>query len=163
MPERINKDQFIRARLARLNIAASVSISLLIPHGRLLAVEEGVPHFNIERTCWEARAYAGTDREVAYKGCLKDEADAHDQLVEKWMRFALRDRRDCIAQGAAPMPSYVELLTCLEMSADVETLDAPEGARGDLSAPAREGLAKPHVQNGMPTLPFGKDGPATKN
>ncbi len=146
-----------------MNIVASVSISLLIPHERPLAMEEGVPRFNIERTCREARAYAGADKEVAYKGCLKDEADAHDQLVEKWMRFAQRDHRDCTAQGAAPMPSYVELLTCLEMSADVETLDAPKGARGDRSGPAREGLGMPNVQNRWPALPLGKDGPATKN
>ena len=165
VPERISKDQIMRARRARMNIVASVSISLLIPHGRLSAMEEGVPHFNIERACREARAYAGADKEVAYKGCLKDEADAHDQLVEKWMRFAQRDRRDCTAQGAAPMPSYVELLTCLEMSADVETLDAPKpkGARGDRSGPAREGSVRPGAPNGTPALPLGKDGPATKN
>ncbi len=113
---------------------ALVSISFLIPCSEAVATEapakqSGVPRFDIAHTCREARSYAGADKEVAYTGCLKDEADAHDQLAQKWTQFKQADRRDCAAQGAAPMPSYVELLTCLEMSAEAETLDAPKGAR----------------------------------
>jgi hypothetical protein len=119
------------ARLTWLNIIASVSISFLIPQCRALAMQDGVPHFNIERTCREARTYAGADKEVAYKGCLKDETDAREQLAQKWTSFKAADRRDCVMQGAAPMPSYVELLTCLEMSAEVEALDAPVGVRAN--------------------------------
>ncbi|MCI0736459.1 MAG: hypothetical protein L0Y50_09345, partial [Beijerinckiaceae bacterium] len=40
------------------------------------------------------------------------------------------------AQGAAPVPSYVELLTCLEMSEQAEALSNPDGTRRD----------KPHGQ-----------------
>lgn len=62
---------------------------------------------------------AVVDKEVAFKGCLKDEADAREQLVQKWMSFKSADRRD------------VELLTCLEMSAEVGALNAANGARGN--------------------------------
>ncbi len=118
-------------RLAWVNIIVLFSISFLIPQCRALAKQDGVPHFNIERTCREARAYTGADKEVAYKGCLKDEADAREQLAQKWTGFKQADRRDCVLQGAAPMPSYVELLTCLEMSEEVEALNAPDGRRGN--------------------------------
>jgi len=73
------------------------------------------------------------------------------------------DRRDCVAQGATPMPSYVELLTCLEMSADVEAIDSPMGRRGNRSGSARESSPQPTSPNETPTLPFGNGAPATKN
>ena len=120
-------------------------------------MQDGVPHFNIERTCREARTYAGADKEVAYKGCLKDEADAREQLAQKWTRFQQVDRRDCVMQGAAPMPSYVELLTCLEMSAEVEALDALQSVRSKKTPPSAQqtspGPAETTPPGGMPAPP----------
>jgi hypothetical protein len=153
------------ARLNWINIIASVSISYLIPHCRALAMQDGVPHFNIERTCREARAYSGADKEVAYKGCLKDEADARAQLAQKWTGFKQADRRDCVIQGAEPMPSYVELLTCLEMSAEVEALHAPGSVRGNKTrGSARQtlpGPAEPAPPSETPAPPL-EDGTIAK-
>jgi hypothetical protein len=118
-------------RLIRLNIVCLGLILFLISHSCVFARQDGVPHFDIEHTCRAARSYAGTDKEGAYKGCLKDEADAREQLAQKWTSFKSADRSECVLQGAEPMPSYVELLTCLEMSADVRALNAPNGARGN--------------------------------
>jgi hypothetical protein len=118
-------------RLIRLNIVCFGLILFLISHSSVFAKQDGVPHFDIEHTCRAARSYAGADKEVAYKGCLKDEADAREQLAQKWTSFKSADRSDCVLQGSEPMPSYVELLTCLEMSAEVGVLNAPNGARGN--------------------------------
>jgi hypothetical protein len=158
---RINMDRVEWARRMRMNIIALVLISIIIPHCRLLAMAEGVPRFNIERTCRGAGSFTGADKEISYKGCLKDEADAHDQLTQKWTRFTPADRRDCIAQGATPMPSYVELLTCLEMSADVEAINTP--GRGNPRGSARESSPQPTSPNKTPALPLGNGAPATKN
>jgi hypothetical protein len=62
---------------------------------------------------------------------MKDENDARAELARKWAHFKPGDRRDCVAQGAAPVPSYVELLTCLEMSEEAEALYKPDGTRRD--------------------------------
>ncbi|HMF06104.1 MAG TPA: hypothetical protein VKE72_03715 [Methylocella sp.] len=154
-----------KAQLMDKHIVWLAAALCLIPHCRASAKPDGVPHFNMERTCREARAYAGADKEVAYKGCLKDEADAREQLTQKWTGFKQADRRDCVMQGAAPMPSYVELLTCLEMSAEVGALNAPESARGKkphgpahqtLPAPAEVAPAEtpvPPVENGTTAKP----------
>ena len=115
----------------RKNIVCLGSILFLIPHCSVLAKQKAVPHFDIEHTCRAARSYAGLDKEVAYKGCLKDEADAREQLAQKWTSFKAADRSDCVLQGAAPIPSYVELLTCLEMSAEVGALNSANSARGN--------------------------------
>jgi hypothetical protein len=142
----------------RMNIIALASLSFLSLHSQALEMPKGLPHFNIERTCREARAYAGADKQVAYKGCLKDEAEARLQLAQKWTRFKQADRSDCVIQGAAPIPSYVELLTCLEMSAEVEGLNAPDGMRGNWArGSARQsppGPAQGIPPNEAPTAPL---------
>lgn len=103
---------------------------------------EDVPRFDIAHTCTEARAFAGDDKDLAYRGCLKDENDARAELKRKWSHFKLQDRRDCVEQGAAPMPSYVEILTCLEMTDEARTLYNPDGT-------AR---VRPKSQNANPAL-----------
>jgi hypothetical protein len=55
--------------------------------------------------------------------CLKTEREARDQLTREWANFAVADRSLCTqtaTMGGAP--SYVELITCLEMKRDVAQL-----------------------------------------
>jgi hypothetical protein len=148
----------------RLIAFALSTTSLLVSSCDALAAQGSVPRFNIESTCREARAFAGTDKDVAYNGCLKDEADARAQLAKKWTSFRPQDRTDCVSQGAAPLPSYVELLTCLEMSADAAALNSPGGLRGYKARgpaeqnppipPIREGVTPP-ANTSAPTLESG--------
>jgi hypothetical protein len=110
-------------------VAGLIWIALLVPLDRASAKPDEVPHFDVARSCMEARAYTGDDKNLAYRGCLKDENDARAELARKWAHFASGDRKDCVAQGAVPVPSYVELLTCLEMSEEAEALYKPDGTR----------------------------------
>jgi hypothetical protein len=119
-------------------IARLIWIALLALPSSASAKGDEVPHFGVARSCQEARAYTGDDKDLAYRGCMKDENDARAELARKWDHFKPGDRRDCVAQGAAPVPSYVELLTCLEMSDEAEALYKPDGTRRD----------KPHAVQG---------------
>jgi hypothetical protein len=112
-------------------VALLIWIALLALPGLASAKPDGVPRFDVARSCKEAQAYVGDDKNLAYRGCMKDENDARTQLVQKWAHFKRGDRSDCVAQGAAPVPSYVELLTCLEMSEEAEALYYPDGTRRD--------------------------------
>lgn len=131
--------------------AGLIWIALLILPGLASAKPDGVPRFDVARSCEEARAYAGNDKNLAYRGCMKDESDARAELARKWAHFKPGDREDCVAQGAAPAPSYVEILTCLEMSDEAEALYKPDGARrekpqgaaGAVQGKSREGQAAP--------------------
>jgi hypothetical protein len=59
-------------------------------------------------------AAAGTEK-VA--GCAKDETDAKNDLDKRWPEFDASDKRACVAESSiGDAQSYVELLTCLEMS-----------------------------------------------
>ena len=49
---------------------------------------------------------------------MTDEMAAKDQLAKRWSQFKVKDRTDCVEQARDPSPSYVEVLTCLEMDSD---------------------------------------------
>ena len=111
--------------------AGLIWIALLVLPDLASAKPDGAPRFDVARSCEAARAYTGDDKNLAYRGCMKDENDARAELARKWAHFKPGDRKDCIAQGAAPVPSYVEILTCLEMSAEADALYKPDGTRRD--------------------------------
>jgi len=112
-------------------VAGLIWIALLALPDPASAQPDRVPRFDVARSCKDAQAYVGDDKNLAYRGCMKDENDARAQLVQKWTHFKPGDRKDCVAQGAAPVPSYVEILTCLEMSKEAEALYNPDGSRRD--------------------------------
>ncbi|MGH6848042.1 MAG: hypothetical protein ACREC0_11570 [Methylocella sp.] len=112
-------------------VAALIWIAILVQPNLASAKPYGVPRFDVARSCEDARAFVGNDQNLAYKGCMKDENDARAKLAQKWAHFKPGDRKDCVAQGAAPVPSYVEILTCLEMSDEAEALYNPDGTRRD--------------------------------
>lgn len=110
-----------------LSAALMTSIALFAMHLPAAAVTEGVPKLDVAQSCREAQAIGGDDKNLAYKGCMQDENDAHEQLKKQWSHFKAADRRDCVAQGVAPMPSYVEILTCLEMYDGASAFHRPTG------------------------------------
>jgi hypothetical protein len=46
---------------------------------------------------------------------MADEEAARKTIVDKWSTFRAATRQTCVEAGATPNPSYVELITCLEM------------------------------------------------
>jgi len=127
------------------------------------AKPERVPVFDVAPSCLQAREYAGVNRNLTYQGCMKDENDARAELVRKWTHFNAGDRKDCVAQGASPMPSYVEILTCLEMSEEANALYNPDGtarANPDRSIRGLSGPALPAPSGNLPApaAPLGSEG-----
>ena len=78
----------------------------------------GVPDLDVKTSCSDAQKFsnAGDKEKSAFKGCMQDENNAKGDLAKKWSTFSGKDRQDCVEQGRTPSPSYVEVLTCLEMS-----------------------------------------------
>jgi len=55
--------------------------------------------------------------------CQRDEDNAHSNLKNDWNQYSAQDRSRCsgfVTTGGAP--SYVELLTCLEMAKQAKEL-----------------------------------------
>ena len=75
--------------------------------------DDAVPTFDIARNCKEET----TGVTGGPAPCTKDETEAKNQLTQRWSSYGASQKRDCVGEsGSGGEKSYVELLTCLEMS-----------------------------------------------
>jgi hypothetical protein len=96
-----------------------LSISIIVVGSHLLvAVADRVPAFDVARSCkLDLVATAGLSDEQSLKNCVNDETRARQQLVSQWTNFSAASRAQCIPQeSVGGTPSYVSLLTCLQMN-----------------------------------------------
>lgn len=102
-----------------------------------MPVADRVPHFNIEPTCKGAATASAAIR--SDKGiCLQKEMQARDELARQWTDFPGADRGRCVQSTAAGgIPSYVQLLTCLESAKLARELPKDDGLRTTGAAPSR--------------------------
>jgi hypothetical protein len=95
-----------------------ISISMIIVSSQLIvAVADKVPTFDIARSCkLDVAATAGLTVGQSDKSCVRDEQQARQQLVSQWSKFPASSRASCSAnESIGGTPSYVSLLTCLQM------------------------------------------------
>ena len=85
----------------------------------VLAIAEAVPVYDVAPSC---RA-ATTVVPGSFEACMKNEQAARTQLATSWDQFAAPTRENCVQQeGVGGTPSYVDLLTCLQISRDAKSL-----------------------------------------
>ena len=87
----------------------------------LAATANSPPKFNVAPGCKAAAEFnQAINLSVSqnYKSCMDDEEDAHRQLVQNWSSFNPQDQARCVGQTQVNgMPSYAEVLACLEVTA----------------------------------------------
>jgi hypothetical protein len=94
---------------------------MLAPASNAWALEK-FPNLDMRPGCRAAvNAGVGLGRDM--DSCLRSEEAARDKLKEGWKNFLPGDRRSCtgMTQMGGP-PSYVEVLTCVEMARDVREI-----------------------------------------
>jgi hypothetical protein len=90
----------------------------------VVAAAEKVPTLNLEPSCRGATQAAMPNRQGSVptpaemrEACLAKERDAREQLARQWKDFAADHRASCVrSTSAGGVPSYIELLTCLEIA-----------------------------------------------
>ena len=94
-------------------------LQILFLASQLTAVTpDKMPAFDIAHSCQTE----GTSV-VAPEQCTRDETKARDQVQTEWSQFAAADKATCTkTTTTGDTPSYVELLTCLEMARDAKKL-----------------------------------------
>jgi len=103
-------------KLTILSGVMSAGLLGLMPQAFAVS-NSGVPSFDVSSSCQAAKTYdVMEDKDKTFQGCLQDEKRARGLLVKNWGSFKVKDRQDCTAQVVRVAPSYVEILTCLEMS-----------------------------------------------
>lgn len=97
--------------------ACSLGLVLLCSSlGTLSAQAQQVPRLDIEATCKAAPRLLAEDANP-YEGCMRDETDAERELKAMWGSAAASHRETCAGEAQiGGSPSYVDMLTCLQMA-----------------------------------------------
>jgi hypothetical protein len=96
-----------------------ISISMVIVGTHLVvAVADRVPAFDVARSCkLDVAATTGLSVDQSIKNCVNDENKARQQLSSQWAKFSASGKAQCIPlESVGGTPSYVSLLTCLQMN-----------------------------------------------
>jgi len=108
-------------RMQRI-IALAGLLALAVITGPPAAVAaSSFPAFDTRPTCADAAAGISVTRTV--ERCQESEQQARDSLASQWSSFSTADEANCAAETRiGGFPSYVQLLTCLEMIRDARSL-----------------------------------------
>jgi hypothetical protein len=95
----------------------------------LLARAEEVPVLDVEAVCrgiaqsTTAGERGGPDLSLAE--CVKSEQATRERLAKQWSTFAPVDKANRVGEATSgPLPSYTDLVSCLEMARDARKLEA---------------------------------------
>jgi hypothetical protein len=82
----------------------------------ILALASVVPTISAASMCHGALSgVAAEDRVSAHRSCIADEGAAARQLKLEWAKIPIVIRTNCSDEAMIISPSYVEMLTCVEM------------------------------------------------
>jgi len=103
-------------------------LPIILTASHIVLAADAPPKFDVERTCRPAAvASVLPGRDVS--ACQRDENDARSKLDQQWTQFSAAQRNQCAGfAGLDRAPSYVELLTCLEMAKQSTELPAESKA-----------------------------------
>jgi hypothetical protein len=107
-------------------------LPIILAGSYMVLVADKIPELNIDPSC-----RAATSAAVAVNrnedNCKHDEQDARGKLEQEWSGFTPTQQAQCVRLSSlGGSPSYVELLTCLELSKQAAALP-----KNELNTPAR--------------------------
>jgi hypothetical protein len=102
-------------------------LPVLVAGSYLVLAADQVPKFDSDASC---RAAAAASKVInrTEDVCKRDETDARAKLEQQLGQFAPADKTRCVSMSrTGGSPSYVEMLTCLEMAEAAKNL--PDAAK----------------------------------
>ncbi|KMO42827.1 hypothetical protein VQ02_01925 [Methylobacterium variabile] len=104
--------------MTRSRILVPVAVGLALS-GPAAARGTDFPRFSLSGTCALERTAGARFDAASYRSCLSDERAARRTLRRRWASFPPADRQNCREENEiGGPPSYVALLTCLQLAAD---------------------------------------------
>ncbi|MGU3668596.1 hypothetical protein ACLBX9_30815 [Methylobacterium sp. A49B] len=90
-----------------------------------------VPNLDVEKTCKSAQVTNTSISDQAnYDGCLRSEREAKKEAERQWGTYSSAAKRQCENQfKAGGYPSYVEMVTCLELASGTVPTQSNEGGQ----------------------------------
>ncbi len=107
-------------------VVGIILIALSLAPQSVSALADTPPKLDVGPSCNAAAGYAGlVGRNKA--SCMSDESEALNVLNKNWSQYSSFDKTDCVGMvKTGGPPSYVELLSCLEMMRDVAAIHKSE-------------------------------------
>jgi hypothetical protein len=106
---------------------------VMIPELFLLALAGSVPAFDVQNVCRGVGSLGmAANGGSGYETCVRDERTAEQHLQRTWTQIPAAARLKCVEEAQTIAPSYVELLTCLEMEPQnfIATFEPPQPLTG---------------------------------
>jgi hypothetical protein len=101
-------------------------LPIILTGSYLMLAAERIPQLDTDQTC-HAAAAVNSNEDV----CKRDERDARGKLEQEWGQFTAAQQERCVSLSKlGGFPSYVELLTCLEMAAAAAKLPPADKLTG---------------------------------
>jgi hypothetical protein len=108
------------------NLVAIVLLLFALPGS---ASAQSIPQLNVDPVChgiaqqaWAPSESGGPD--LTYKRCVQSEMATRRKLSREWSTFTPGEKANCIAtEMSAPLPSYTDLITCVETARAVRKLN----------------------------------------
>jgi hypothetical protein len=96
--------------------------TILVISAASWAAEVHVPALDVEKSCRSVGSLAVG--QVSPQKCIEQEMSARTELQKSWSTFAAGDRERCTALAVAGgNPSYIELLSCVQLARDARDLE----------------------------------------
>ena len=105
-----------------------VAAAVIVP-----AKAQQLPHLNVDPVCRGIARHAGSPGErggpdLSYRSCVANQLQVRKHLAPQWSGFSRAARANCIASTTAGgLPSYTELLTCLQIGQAATHMRASTG------------------------------------
>ena len=110
-----------RTTPARCHLPLLIAALLLGSAIEVVAAATEPPKFDVSQSC-EAAAREALVVGRSKQTCMADERTAQNEVAKNWPQYAARDRAQCVGMvSKGGPPSYVELLSCLEVMRDART------------------------------------------
>jgi hypothetical protein len=122
-----------RGAIMRVPIGCVLALVLLT--ASLPARSDDVPVLNVDPVCHGIARQAANPGEkggpdLAFAQCVKSEQSMKQKLVGEWSTFVPSEKTNCVGEErSSSLPSYTDLVTCLEMARAARQMNTPAPAQ----------------------------------
>ena len=105
----------------------AIDALVVVPY-LLVAAADHVPNIDINKTCRVSVEDSSAPRQDLEE-CIVDQNEAREELTKEWRTYSGADRQHCTSMAVSGyLPSYVELLVCLQFARQVKTFLEENGS-----------------------------------
>ena len=114
-------------RILKITNVATVALLIAVWPAR----SQDIPNLNVDPVCHGIAQQSGNASEkggpdLAFSQCVESEGVMRQKLLNEWSTFIPSERTACTGnEMSALLPSYTDLVTCLEMARAARTLNSP--------------------------------------